>query len=101
MGLGYASMKERATRMGIEHISEIIKKHTDIGYIAYARTTRVANTYHYWPKEAYEATQARKIHPTRIIVHKVHARGGIRTHTYHINPKPNSDYHPCGLGRSR
>ena len=32
--------------MGIEHISEIINKPTDRGYIAYAHTTRVAITYH-------------------------------------------------------
>jgi hypothetical protein len=38
MGLGYAPMKERATQMGIEHITEIINKPTDRGYIAYAHT---------------------------------------------------------------
>jgi hypothetical protein len=59
MGLGYAPMKDRAIQMGIEHIAEIINKPIDRGYIAYAHTTRVANTYHYWPKEAHEATQAR------------------------------------------
>ena len=59
MGLGYTPMKDRATQMGIEHVTEIINKPTDRGYIAYAHTTRVANTYHHWPKEAYEATQAR------------------------------------------
>jgi hypothetical protein len=60
MGLGYAPMKDRATQMGIEHITEILDKPaTDRGYIAYAHTTRVANTYHHWPKEANEATQAR------------------------------------------
>jgi hypothetical protein len=45
--------------MGIEHITEIINKPTDRGYIVYAHTTRVANTHHHWPKEAHEATQAR------------------------------------------
>ena len=59
MGLGYAPMAERATQMGIEHITEIINKPTDRGYIAYAHTNKIANTYHHWPKEAHEATQAR------------------------------------------
>jgi hypothetical protein len=58
MGLGYAPMKDRATKMGIEHI-EILNKTTDRRYIAYAHTTMVANTYRHWPKEAHEATQAR------------------------------------------
>ena len=44
MGLAYAPMKDRATQMGIEHITEIINKPMDRGYIAYAHTTRVANT---------------------------------------------------------
>ncbi len=52
-------MKDRATRMSTEHITEIINKPRDKGYMAYAHTTRVANTYHHWPKEVHEATQAR------------------------------------------
>jgi hypothetical protein len=56
MGLGYTPMKNRAAKMGIEHITKIINKPTDRGYIAYAHTTRVANTYRHWPKEAYEGT---------------------------------------------
>ena len=45
--------------MGIDQISEIINKPTERGHIDYAHTTRVANTYHYWPKEEHEATQGR------------------------------------------
>ena len=52
-------MKERATQMGIDHITEIILKDTDRGYLACAHTKWVANTYQHWPKEADEATQAR------------------------------------------
>ena len=59
MGLGYAPMKDRVAQMGIEHITEIINKPKDMGYVAYTHTTRVANTYRHWPKEAHEATQAR------------------------------------------
>ena len=97
IGLGYAPMKDRATQMGIEQISEIINKPTDRGYMAYAHTTKVANTYYHWPKEAHEATT----NPTRIIVHKEHTRGGIRTHTTHTKTKPNSNNHPCGHGGRR
>ena len=59
MGLGYEPMKVRVTQLDIEHITEILNKPTEKGHIAYAHTTRVANTYNYWPKEAHEATQAR------------------------------------------
>ncbi len=59
MGQGYAPMKDRATQMGIEHITKVLNKPTERGHISYAHTTRVANTYHHWPKEAHEATQAR------------------------------------------
>jgi len=59
MGLGYAPMKDIAMQMGIEHITKIINKPTDGGYIAYTHITRVANIYQHWPKEAHEATQAR------------------------------------------
>jgi hypothetical protein len=59
IGLGYAPLKDKATQMGIEHVTYVINKPTDRGHKAYAHTTRVANTYHHWPKEAHEATQAR------------------------------------------
>jgi len=58
MDLGYAPMKDRATQMGIGHITDILNNPTERGYISYAHTTRVANTNPHWPKEAYEATQA-------------------------------------------
>ena len=47
MGLGYQPMKERATRMGIEHIAEILNKPTDRGHMAYTHTTNIANKYHH------------------------------------------------------
>ena len=59
MGLGYAPLKNKATQMGIKHIMDILNKPTDRGYLAYAHTSRVANTYQHWPKEAYEANQAK------------------------------------------
>ncbi len=38
---------------------DILNKPTDRGYLAYAHTSRVATTYKHWPKEAYEANQAK------------------------------------------
>ena len=45
--------------MGIEHITDALNKPTDREHIVHVHTIRVANTYHHWPKKAYEATQAR------------------------------------------
>ncbi len=42
MGLRNASMKNRATQIGIEHITKFLHKPTNKGYIAYAHTIRVA-----------------------------------------------------------
>jgi len=50
MGLGHVPMKDRAAQMGIEHITEILNKLTKRGHIAYAHTTRVANTYNHGPR---------------------------------------------------
>jgi hypothetical protein len=52
-------MKDRATQMGIEHVTDILDKPTDRGYIAHAHTTGLENTYQRWPKEAHEANQAK------------------------------------------
>ena len=38
---------------------DILNKRADRGYLAYAHTSRVAITYQHWPKEAYEANQAK------------------------------------------
>ena len=43
--------------MGIEHLMDILNKPTDRAYLAYAHTSRVANTYQHWPKEAIKANQ--------------------------------------------
>ena len=59
MGLGYAPHKNKATQMEIDHLMDIINKPTDRGYLAYAHTSRVETTYQHWPKEAYEANQAK------------------------------------------
>jgi hypothetical protein len=55
MKLGYAPISDKATQIEIEHLMDILNKPTDRGFLAYVHTTRVANTYQHWPKEAYKA----------------------------------------------
>jgi hypothetical protein len=47
MSLGYTPMNNRATQIGIEHITNILNKPANRGHISHAHTTRVANTYHH------------------------------------------------------
>jgi hypothetical protein len=70
MGLGCAPLKNKAKQMGNEHLMDILNKPTDRGYLAYAHTSRVANTYKHWPKKAYEANQAKL--PTIRVLSYVH-----------------------------
>jgi hypothetical protein len=58
MGLGYAPLRDRSTLTGIEHITEVLNKHTERELIAFAHATRVASVFQHWPKEAHEANQA-------------------------------------------
>jgi len=88
MSLGYAPMKDRATQMGIEHITEIINKPTDRGYIAYAHTTSVANKYRHWPVEAYEATQA-KLPTLRVLSYLMNISGVELEHIQNVQ-SPNN-----------
>jgi len=70
IGLWYAPMKDRATQMGIEHITDILNKPTDRGYISHAHTTRVTNPCQHWPKKVHEANQARL--PTLRVLFYIH-----------------------------
>ena len=58
-GMGYAPLKDKAIQVGIEHLIEVLNKHTDRGYLAYEHTSRVATTYQHRPKEAYEANKVK------------------------------------------
>jgi len=60
MGLGYSPLKDKATQMGLEHLMDILNTPTERSYLAYAHTLRIATTYQNWPKEAYEANQAKR-----------------------------------------
>ena len=79
MGLGYAPLEDKATQMGIEHLMEILNKLADRGSLAYAHTSRVATTYQHWPKEAYEANQA-KLPTLRVLSYIQHIVGAELEH---------------------
>jgi hypothetical protein len=68
MGLGYPPLKDKATQMGIEHITVALNKPTDRGYIVFAQVHKVARKYQHSPKEAHEANQA-KLPTIRILSH--------------------------------
>jgi hypothetical protein len=83
MGLGYATLKDKATQMGIEHLMEILDKPTDRGYLAYGHTSRVAINYQHWPKEAHEANQA-KLPTLRILSYIQHIAGAELEHILNL-----------------
>jgi hypothetical protein len=74
MGLGYAPLKDKATQMGIEHLMEFLNRPTDREYLAHAHASRVATNYQHWPKEAYEANQA-KLPTRRVLSYIQHIAG--------------------------
>ena len=41
MGLGLPSIRDRATKMGVDHLVHTMNKDTDRGYLAHAHTTRL------------------------------------------------------------
>jgi chromosome segregation and condensation protein ScpB len=45
--------------MDIEHNTEVLNKHTERGYIAFAHATIVASVYQHLPKQSHEANQAK------------------------------------------
>jgi hypothetical protein len=73
--------------MGIEHVTKVINKPTDRGCIAYAHTEWIANTYHHWPKEAHEATQARL--PTLRVLSYIRNIPGAELERIHYIQTPN------------
>ncbi len=45
--------------MRIEHITEVVNKPTERGYISLAYTKRVVTVYQHWSKEAHKANRAK------------------------------------------
>ena len=74
--------------MGIEHLMDILNKPTDRGYLAYAHTSRFATTYQHWPKEAYEANQA-KLPTLRVLSYVQNITGAELEHIANLQAPNN------------
>ena len=54
-GLGLPPMRDRATQMGIEHLTLVMNKDSDRGVTAHAHAHRLLSQYNHWPREALES----------------------------------------------
>ena len=54
-GLGLSPMRDRATQMGIEHLTRVMNKDTERGYTAHAHVHRLLSQFNNWPHEALES----------------------------------------------
>ena len=51
-GLGLPPMRDRATQMGIEHLTRAMNKDSERGFIAHAHVHRLLTRFNQWPGEA-------------------------------------------------
>ena len=54
-GPGLFPMRDRATQMGIEHLTRVMNKDTERGFTAYAHVHRILSQFNHWPQEALES----------------------------------------------
>ena len=54
MGLRLPTVRNRATRMGIEHLIRTMSKDTDRGFLAHSHTLRILTQFNHWSTEALE-----------------------------------------------
>jgi hypothetical protein len=54
--LGLSPMRDRATQMGIEHITRVMNKDTEKGFTAHAHVHRLLSQFNHWSQEALEAS---------------------------------------------
>ena len=54
-GLGLPPMRDRATQMGIEHLTRVMNKDSERGITAHAHVHRLLSEYNHWPWEALES----------------------------------------------
>jgi hypothetical protein len=54
-GLGLPPMRDRATQMGIEHLTRVMNKDTERGFTAHAHVHRLLSPFNHWPQEALES----------------------------------------------
>jgi hypothetical protein len=55
-GLGLSPMRDRATQMGIEHLTRVINKDTERGLTTHAHVHRLLSQFNQWSEEALEST---------------------------------------------
>jgi hypothetical protein len=54
-GIGLPPMRDRATQMGIEHLTRVMNKDTERGFTAHAHVHRLLSQFNHWPQEALES----------------------------------------------
>jgi len=67
-GLGLPAMRDRATQMGIEHLTHIMNKDSERGFTAHAIVHRLQSQLGYWHLETLESNPL-KIPTLRILRH--------------------------------
>jgi hypothetical protein len=55
MGLGLPSTRDRATKMGIEHLVNTMNKYTERIYLAHSHTLSILTQFNHWLTEALES----------------------------------------------
>ena len=51
-GLGLPPMRDRATQIGIEHLTRVMNKDTERRFTAHAHVHRLLSQFNHWPQEA-------------------------------------------------
>ncbi len=64
--MGLAPVRERATQLGIEHLTNTMSKNSEKGFTAHAHVHRLISEFNQWPPEALE-TNHLKIPTLRIL----------------------------------
>jgi hypothetical protein len=54
-GLGLPPMQDRATQMGIEHLTRVVNKDSERGFTAHAHVHPLLLHFNHWPREALES----------------------------------------------
>jgi len=67
-------MRDRATQIGIEHLTRSINKDTERGFTAHARVHRLLSIFNHWPQEALESNPL-KLPTLRILKLASHISG--------------------------
>jgi hypothetical protein len=67
-GLGLPPWRDRVTQMGTEHLTHVMNKDTERGFMAHAHVHRLLSQLNHWPQEALESNPL-KLPTLRILRH--------------------------------